>query len=263
MHQTKMRWMNIVMLAATVIFTLIVTLYARSKDSSKIVIVEEGNSTAITEERPMLTPVERNTVFLSYAEYEEEIKEPTTTEETTTVVETTVEETTVQETTTVVETTVQQETTAEETIAVVEITNEEPSSVGGPLGSYTEDEVYLLAQILFCEVGGQNTTEMSYCGSVIINRARSNNRDFANVSSIREVLYQPGQYGIYTLSKIERGIQPTQENLDVARGLLNGTIECLPEDILYQVSAGCNPGGNTEQVFLPGTTSESYFRIIQ
>lgn len=256
-HFVKRR-KDIIVVIATTIFCTVLLICAGGEGEKTVnneaEIFMDGGS---AEETVSIEPIEKMIVFQS-PEFMNSMEEETTVDNSTTATQ---EVVSVEETTTTVEST-EETTTIQETIAVVENTEETEYSEYGPIGAYTEYDVYLLAQILYCEVGGENTTEMSYCGSVIINRARSNVSDFVNVHTIWEVLYQPGQYGRYTLSKIEGGIEPTQANIDVARGLLNGTIECLPADILYQVTAGYDPGGNTEQVFLPGAVSESYFRSL-
>ena len=86
------------------------------------------------------------------------------------------------------------------------------------------DETYLLSQILYCEAGGQGKAEMSYVGSVVINRARTDYHDFRTVDTIQEVLYQgygtsAQQYAEETINKIEDGIEPSV-SVQVAIGRL-------------------------------------------
>ena len=126
------------------------------------------------------------------------------------------------------------------------------------------DETYLLAQIVYCEAGGQGSSEMSYVGSVVINRARTDYHDFRTVDTIREVLYQgygtsAQQYAEETIDKIEDGIEPSEDAIEVASGLIDGTIDCLDEEILFQMEDYMPTWDGIEEVYIPGAT-ELYAR---
>ena len=126
------------------------------------------------------------------------------------------------------------------------------------------DETYLLAQIVYCEAGAQGKAEMSYVGSVVINRARTDYHDFRAVDTIREVLYQgygtpAQQYAEETIDKIEDGIEPSEDAIEVASGLIDGTIDCLDEEILFQMEDYMPTWDGIEEVYIPGAT-ELYAR---
>lgn len=126
------------------------------------------------------------------------------------------------------------------------------------------DETYLLAQIVYCEAGGQGKAEMSYVGSVVINRARTDYYDFRSVDTIHEVLYQgygtsAQQYAEETIDKIEDGIEPSEDAIEVASGLIDGTIDCLDEEILFQMEDWMPTWDGIEEVYIPGAT-ELYAR---
>ena len=103
------------------------------------------------------------------------------------------------------------------------------------------DEVYLLAQIIECEAG-KTYEDRVYTGSVVINRARTNYDDFASVHTIKQVLYQgyygggSQQYETTTIKKVESGVQPSEDSLKVAEGLIAGEINCLEERVLFQTT---------------------------
>ncbi len=127
---------------------------------------------------------------------------------------------------------------------------------------YQESE-YLLAQILECEAGGEGKREMFYVGSVVLNRARTDYWEFEEVYTIIEVLYQfygnkrRQQYDDRTIGKIESGIVPSDSALEVAKGLLDGSLECLPEYVLFQTLEELN-GLKVEEVYLPGAVHHYY-----
>lgn len=115
-------------------------------------------------------------------------------------------------------------------------------------------EVDLLAQIIECEAG-KGYAEHFWSGSVVINRIDAEDGEFANVNTIKEVLEQRGQYDSKTKEEIRNGIEPSEMSLEIARGLIFGTIEIPDKTILFQMQY--EPTGswaqNLERVNLPGT----------
>lgn len=224
--------------------------------SSLNVKAEKNIVTKEEEEVPLLQkePLERQYVQMalpsiySYSaedtEYESPVVEPMTEEITSEVVE---------ETTETQVTELQPEPEVSEEKVMEEV-------VPNTISQTSEDDVYLLAQIIFCETGTATYEDMIYVGSVVLNRIRTNYKDFANVHTVAEVLYQNRgtkiqQYANPTINKVESGIVPPQECIDVATGLINGTIECLEESVLYQT--GFVPKWNVEVVNLPN--AEHYY----
>lgn len=98
------------------------------------------------------------------------------------------------------------------------------------LGAYQ----YLLAQALYSEAGGVSKAEMTLVGEVILNRLRTTYWEFANVHTIEQVLAQSGQYPT-TWWKIQNGLRPSEDAMEVAEELLLGTAELsLTEDSYWQ-----------------------------
>lgn len=111
-------------------------------------------------------------------------------------------------------------------------------------------EEMLLAQIIQQEAGNSRADKI-YVGSVILNRVRTNYRDFRSLHSISAVLHQPGQYDSRTLERINRSV--SEESLEVAHGLITGEIACLEEKILFQTTTWQGwMAGNVQGVSLPG-----------
>lgn len=97
--------------------------------------------------------------------------------------------------------------------------------------AHVAHEEFLLAQIIQHESG--NHLEDQICsGSVVLNRVRTRYIDFRYVNTIAEVLYQPGQY----YSGTKKYIEPGENALYVAHGLLSGEIPCYDEKILFQTT---------------------------
>lgn len=127
------------------------------------------------------------------------------------------------------------------------------------------EEEYLLAQIIYCEAGGCSTEEMGFTGSVVINRALTEYCDFASVDTIEEVLYQGygtsrQQYDGWTISQIESGIQPSEEAISVAKGLIEGTIEKQPEHVLFQFASSLTPWSGIVVLEMPSPTQNIFSR---
>lgn len=105
----------------------------------------------------------------------------------------------------------------------------------GQLEGYTDDDVYLLAQVLTCEAGTESRhqeyvyedgaltevplhkAEMARVCQVVINRINSSN--FPN--SLESVVSARGQYP-WTWRKIRQGKKPTADAIETAENILNG-----------------------------------------
>lgn len=89
------------------------------------------------------------------------------------------------------------------------------------------DDVELLARVIYAEGNTLGEKGMLYCGSVVLNRVKSNNYP----NTVDGVIFQDGQYAC-----IEDGHfynKPSDLALEIAEGLLtDGSI--LPEYVLYQ-----------------------------
>ena len=112
---------------------------------------------------------------------------------------------------------------------------------------YTDKEIYLFAQILYCEAGGANKAEMARVGQVVLNRLNTDYWEFKNCDTFYDVLVQENQYP-ETLAKIRNGIIPSKDAMAVAKGLIKGTIDSgLSEDVLWQT--GFIPTWNVKVVY--------------
>lgn len=96
-----------------------------------------------------------------------------------------------------------------------------------PTQLYTEENLDLLAKVLHGENGG-NSDEATYLtGVVVLKRVKS--KDYPN--TIREVIYQKGQYAIASyLDKIE----PSDKCYELAEDLLINGVDKYPDNLVYQ-----------------------------
>ena len=100
-------------------------------------------------------------------------------------------------------------TTAKEILAAIEAAKK-------PKPSYTEEDLDLLARIINAEAGCDWIPDwvQRMVGSVVLNRVKS--KHFPN--TIREVIYQPGQYGPVYNGMIH--YTPTKKSIENARYVL-------------------------------------------
>lgn len=132
--------------------------------------------------------------------------------------------------------------------------------------SYLANEKELLAKIIYQEGRGGGEKEMYCVACVILNRTRTNYRDYSGkhqVSTIHDVLYQDDigeQYGKATKALIENWHCSEPEvyatALEIATALIDGEVPVLPEYVLYQTGHHLP---NTVLVDLGGTV-EYYAR---
>jgi len=125
-----------------------------------------------------------------------------------------------------------EETTAKKEVVTVKATAPKVRAKSG--SEYTDEEIYLFAQILYCEAGGESKEEMARVGQVVLNRMNTDYWEFEDVNTFYEVVTQKGQYP-ETWAKIKNGIVPSEDAIEVAEGLVNGTVDSgLGEDVYWQ-----------------------------
>ena len=95
--------------------------------------------------------------------------------------------------------------------------------------TYTEEELELLAHLIFAEAGSDWCSDklQQYTGSVVLNRIKS--KYYPN--NMHDVIYQKGQYSVVNSGAINK--TPNERAYNVARFLLeNGSV--LPENVVFQ-----------------------------
>ena len=95
-----------------------------------------------------------------------------------------------------------------------------------------------LALMMEAEAAPKDSVALYRVGSVVLNRVRTTYTDFKIVNTVTDVLHQiiggHRQYDSETIRYAESGRKPSDLSLQIAQGLIDGTIEILPEEILYQ-----------------------------
>ena len=115
-------------------------------------------------------------------------------------------------------------TTEAETEVVTEAPMEEAKQ------TYSDDDLFWLSHVIAAEVGDSTYESKAMCGLVIINRVNSSS---FKAETIEDVIFSPGQYETVSNGRIYN--DPDDESIEVARKILEGTIEIeIPTDVVYQ-----------------------------
>lgn len=121
----------------------------------------------------------------------------------------------------VIEVEVEEGTIAEEAEAVEEDVEEEADEAD-------QDDIDLLARLIFAEANTLSYEAQSYAGSVVINRVNSNSYP----NTIEGVIYQSGQYACVSDGHLAKAT-PTETQYDLAEDLIeNGSY--IPAKVVYQ-----------------------------
>jgi uncharacterized protein YgiM (DUF1202 family) len=97
-----------------------------------------------------------------------------------------------------------------------------------PEDQKTEENVYLLAKLIYCEAGGQGYDGQRAVATVVVNRMF----DGTMGNTVQSVIYRPNQFSPVGSGKIER-ITPTKENIQAARDVLIDGYRSFPAYVLY------------------------------
>ena len=103
--------------------------------------------------------------------------------------------------------------------------------------SATEDEVYLLACLVYCEAGNQSLDGQRAVANVVVNRVN----DSRFPSTITDVIYQPGQFrpqNDYVLNSVMRE-GPPESCINAAREAISG-VNTLGNYMFYATSVNIN-----------------------
>ena len=135
---------------------------------------------------------------------------------------------------------------------IVEEDSEEKEFSNGVLtvnGSYSYDECYLLAQLIYNESNNQCEEGQIAVAEVVLNRI--NSASFPN--SIYDVIYQPGQF---SNNKAIRNRKPSEEQIYIAQSVLNGELRVFNNpDVLFfrnpRITSGISPESEVNWGKLP------------
>lgn len=96
---------------------------------------------------------------------------------------------------------------------------------------YTEEELNLLATVIYAEAGGCDESEQFRVGNVVLNRLEDNEHyDFRKSDTIEKVIYQDNQFTSVGGKAWNRG--PTEVQIRIAKELLEGK-RVLPDTVVW------------------------------
>lgn len=93
---------------------------------------------------------------------------------------------------------------------------------------YTEQELELLATVMYAEAGGCDDAELYRVANVVINRVNNESNIFEN--TIEEVIYQSGQFSSVGGEAWNRG--PSEREFEIAKDVLEGR-RIFPEGVVW------------------------------
>ncbi|MCD8119161.1 MAG: cell wall hydrolase [Lachnospiraceae bacterium] len=156
--------------------------------------------------------------------------EQTTTQQTTTeqATETTTQQTTTQQTTTQ-QTTTQQTTTQEQTT-----TSQSSTVTNVSATSLTDDEILMLAAMIYCEAGGESWDGKLAVGNVILNRLRAGYWG----DTLEDVLSATGQFSPYASGRYAEVLAagPSQSCIEAAKAAASGEM-VVPSNYMFFCTA--------------------------
>lgn len=119
------------------------------------------------------------------------------------------------------------------------IQEESEEDEGNTYDSYSEEDVYLLAQLIVNESGNQERDGQIGVAEVVLNRLKS--ARFPN--TVSEVIYQQGQFSNNGQIKSRK---PSEEIVDIAENVLNGDLRVFNNtEVLYfrnpMITSGISP----------------------
>lgn len=116
--------------------------------------------------------------------------------------------------------------------AIIEMENEEiPGEYfieSEPAMDYTQEDLTLLATIIFSEAGICDDMEEYRVGNVVLNRVNDSTGSFKD--TIKEVIFQSGQFTSVGGKNWNHG--PTERELEIAKELLEGK-RVFPQDVVW------------------------------
>ena len=110
---------------------------------------------------------------------------------------------------------------------VVDVDEDVVEYVSAP--AYDEDELELLAKLIYRETGGQGLECMIACGSVVINRINSDNYP----DTLEEVIFQRGQYSVTFNRDRFWSTEPSEDAYYAAELVLTSGSQ-IPSNVMYQ-----------------------------
>lgn len=101
------------------------------------------------------------------------------------------------------------------------------TAVNNAFNTYSDEEVYLVAQLIYHEAHNQAYNGKVAIAEVVLNRVNST----AFPNKIEDVIFQSGQF---TSSRRLKNINPTDQEVRIAFNVLNGSLRVLNDsDVLY------------------------------
>lgn len=130
----------------------------------------------------------------------------------------------------------------------------EPEIESGGQGDYTEDEIYLVARLIYAEGKNQSTESFMAMASVLYNRC--NSKKFGG--SVQREVYRSGQFSVVDNSSFEE-LVPSSAALRAAESVFNGGERTIPAGVMYFRSASQGKNWSSSREFYKAIGGNNYY----
>ena len=130
----------------------------------------------------------------------------------------------------------------------------EPEIESGGQGDYTEDEIYLVAKLIYAEGKNQSTESFMAMASVLYNRC--NSKRFGG--SVQREVYRSGQFSVVDNSSFE-ALAPSSAAQRAAEAVFNGGERTIPAGVMYFRSASKGKNWSSSREFYKTIGGNNYY----
>lgn len=130
----------------------------------------------------------------------------------------------------------------------------EPEIESGGQGDYTEDEIYLVAKLIYAEGKNQSTESFMAMASVLYNRC--NSKRFGG--SVQREVYRSGQFSVVDSSSFA-DLVPSSAALRAAESVFNGGDRTIPAGVMYFRSASQGKNWSSSREFYKTIGGNNYY----
>ncbi len=130
----------------------------------------------------------------------------------------------------------------------------EPEIESGGAGDYTEDEIYLVAKLIYAE--GKSQSEDSFLAMASILYNRCNSKRFGG--SVEREVYRSGQFSVVKYSSFD-DLKPSSAALSAAESVFNGGNRTIPAGVMYFRAASLGQSWSSSREFYKKIGGNNYY----
>lgn len=131
-----------------------------------------------------------------------------------------------------------------------------PVVTNAPKGNYSDDEIYMAAQMIYLEAGNGTKNELRAIANVLANRIANG----AFGDTVEENIFAPGQFSVADNQEWFLSCAPSNAAIKAARDVLNEGVRILPEDVLYFWSKSRGTYWNDTRIYYKTIGNHCFFK---